>query len=57
MLLENECIFSIDNETTKAIDDCVSIQEKVKDKVWRIGIHISDVDCVVVDHSEVDKEA
>lgn len=53
---------SIDSRNTKAIDDCFSIEHLQKatedtEDVWKIGIHISDVDCFVKQGSHLDKEA
>jgi exoribonuclease R len=45
LILKDRLIFSIDNESTKAIDDAISI-EKIfsKDEFkWELGIHISNV--------------
>lgn len=43
--LVEELVFSIDNQSTKAVDDCLSIISLEANSKWKIGIHISDVDC------------
>ena len=48
--------FSIDNPGARALDDILSI-EKVGPEVWKLGIHISDVNEFVRSGSSLDKEA
>ena len=54
-------VFSIDNESTRAVDDAVSIEEITvpgyKGKLWEVGIHISDVATLVKSGTALDKEA
>lgn len=47
---------SIDNAKTRVVDDLISIEQH-SEGVWRIGVHIPDVNEIIKDGSEVDKEA
>jgi len=47
--------FSIDNKSTKAVDDIISIE--TINGAWKIGVHISDVGYFVKNGSAIGKEA
>ena len=60
--------FSIDNKSTRAIDDAISIQkvhaqpaelaaEETQSRFWKIGIHIADLNEFVSPNKALDKEA
>lgn len=53
--LRNETIFTIDSESTKDIDDAISIK-KVNDN-YLLGVHIADVSYYVTEDSILDKAA
>jgi len=53
--LRNETIFTIDSESTKDIDDAISIMRK-KDN-YILGVHIADVSYYVTEDSVLDKAA
>jgi exoribonuclease-2 len=48
-------IFSIDSETTRDIDDALSIE--VKGASYQVGIHITDVAHYIIPESHLDREA
>ena len=48
--------FSIDDDSTKDVDDVLSI-EQLDNGNWRVGVHIADVSAYVPKGSELDEEA
>jgi len=50
--------FSIDNKSTGAIDDAISIEEmnieELDSKYWKIGIHIADLNEFVKQNQPMD---
>ncbi|MGM0495674.1 MAG: ribonuclease R [Bacillota bacterium] len=54
--LRQETIFTIDGESTKDIDDAISIQ-KTNDNNYILGVHIADVSYYVKEDSVLDKTA
>ncbi|XP_037816907.1 DIS3-like exonuclease 2 [Lucilia sericata] len=51
--LRKKCVFTIDPLTAKDLDDAVSV-EKLNDKEYEIGVHISDVAYYLQENSELD---
>lgn len=49
-------VFTIDPQTSKDLDDALSI-EKIKDGVFRVGVHIADVSSYIKKDDHVDREA
>ncbi|WP_185873082.1 ribonuclease R [Blattabacterium cuenoti] len=54
--MRNINTFTIDPSNAKDFDDAISIRE-INNKIWEIGIHISDVTYFIKENSELDKEA
>lgn len=54
--LRKECIFTIDGEDAKDLDDAVSIKQN-SDGTYTIGVHIADVSHYVPAGGDVDEEA
>lgn len=52
--LRDECIFTIDPETAKDLDDAVSCKELPNGNL-KVGVHISDVAFFLEEGSELDK--
>jgi exoribonuclease-2 len=53
--LQNLAVFSIDSETTRDVDDAVSLE--LSDEGSRVGIHIADVAEFILPGTPLDKEA
>lgn len=53
--LRDKCIFTIDSESAKDLDDAISID--VEGDFYILGVHIADVSHYVREKSELDKEA
>ncbi len=53
--LQNLSVFSIDSETTRDVDDAVSLE--LSDEGSRVGIHIADVAEFILPETPLDKEA
>lgn len=53
--LQNLAVFSIDSETTRDVDDAVSLE--LSDAGSRVGIHIADVAEFILPGTQLDKEA
>lgn len=54
--LRGECIFTIDGDDTKDIDDAISIK-KLENGDYELGVHIADVSYYVKARSKLDEEA
>uniref|UniRef100_T1IJ75 DIS3-like exonuclease 2 n=1 Tax=Strigamia maritima TaxID=126957 RepID=T1IJ75_STRMM len=54
--LRKECIFTIDPETAKDLDDAVSCRE-LSDGTWEVGVHIADVSYFIPEGSKIDSVA
>ncbi|WP_185877693.1 ribonuclease R [Blattabacterium cuenoti] len=54
--MRNINTFTIDPKNAKDFDDAISIRE-IRDKIWEIGVHISDVTHFIKEDSELDREA
>ncbi len=54
--LTNECIFTIDGDDTKDIDDAISI-EKIANGNYKLGVHIADVSYYVKEGTALDNDA
>ena len=54
--LRRECIFTIDGEDAKDLDDAISI-DKLDNDNYKLGVHIADVSYYVKENSFLDKEA
>lgn len=53
--LRNECIFTIDPETARDLDDALSVQ-RLPNGHYEVGVHISDVTYYIVENSELDRQ-
>ena len=53
--LTNECIFTIDGDDTKDIDDAISI--KYNNGIYTLGVHIADVSYYVKDGTSLNEDA
>lgn len=54
--LREECIFTIDGDDTKDIDDAISIR-KLENGNYELGVHIADVSYYVKEGTKLDEEA
>ncbi|UXI15623.1 sulfhydryl oxidase 1-like [Sarcoptes scabiei] len=51
--LRNDCVFTIDPETAKDLDDAVSFRA-ISQNLFEIGIHIADVSYFIQENSKID---
>ncbi|KAI8978961.1 hypothetical protein BDB01DRAFT_852185 [Pilobolus umbonatus] len=54
--LRDLIILTIDPKKSNVLDDALSV-EQIKDNLWEVGVHISDVSYFIKSQSAIDKEA